>query len=88
MEGDSYGEMVAAYPAYWRGLRDLELGMLMDMRVLGHIWPGQIMGRDPRIEEWATAIAPNVGALQRLLSGLEDQRTLWPQIQAFQESRG
>ena len=54
--------------------------MLMDMRVLGHIWPGQIIGRDPQIEEWAAATAPNVRALQRLLSGLEDQRALWPQI--------
>ena len=55
MEGDHYGDMVAAYPAYWSGLRYLELGILMDMRVLGHIWPGQIIGRDPRIEEWAAA---------------------------------
>ena len=52
MEGDHFGDMVAAYPAYWSGLRYLELGILMDMRVLGHIWPGQIIGRDPRIEEW------------------------------------
>ena len=87
MEGDSYGDMVAAYPAYWSGLRDLELGILMDMRVLGYIWPGQIIGRDPQIEEWAAATTPNVGALQRLLSGLEDQRALWLQIQAFQGSR-
>ena len=60
--------------------------MLMDMRVLGHIWPGQIIGRDPQIEEWAAATAPNVRALQRLLSGLEDQRALWPQIRAFRGS--
>ena len=46
------------------------------------------MGRDPQIEEWTAAIAPNVGALQRLLSGLENQWTLWPQIRAFQESPG
>ena len=58
--------------------------MLMDMRVLGHIWPGQIIGRDPQIEEWAAATAPNMGALQKLLSGLEDQRAVWPQIRAFQ----
>ena len=83
MEGDHYGDMVAAYPAYWSGLRYLELGILMDMRVLGHIWPGQIIGRDPRIEEWAAATAPNVGALQKLLSGLEDQQALWPQIRAY-----
>ena len=51
MEGDSYGDMVAAYLAYWSGLRCLELGILMDMRVLGHIWPGQIIGRNPQIEE-------------------------------------
>ena len=51
MEGDSCGDMVAAYPAYWSGLRCLELGILMDTRVLGHIWPGQIIGRDPQIEE-------------------------------------
>ena len=44
MEGDHYGDMVAAYPAYWSGLR-----------YLGHIWPGQIIGRDPRLEEWAAA---------------------------------
>ena len=86
MEGDPYGDMVAAYQAYWSGLRFLELGMLMDMGVLGHIWPGQIIGRDPQIEEWAAATAPTVRALQRLLSGLEDQRALWLQIRAFQGS--
>ena len=47
LDGDSYGDMVAAYRAYWRGLRCLELVILMDARVLGHIWPGQIIGRDP-----------------------------------------
>ena len=83
MEGDHYGDMVAAYPAYWSGLRYLELGILMDMRVLGHIWLGQIIRRDPQIEEWAAATAPNVGALQKLLSGLEDRRAFWPRIQAF-----
>ena len=41
MEGDAYGDMIAAYPAYWSGLRGLELVILMDGRVLGHIWPGQ-----------------------------------------------
>ena len=84
LDGDSYGDMVAAYPAYWSCLRCLELVILMDARVLGHIWPGQIMGRDPRIEEWAAATAPDVGALQKLLSSLEDQRAVWPQIRAFQ----
>ena len=87
MEGNSYGDMVATYPAYWSGLRCLELGILMDTWVLGRIWPGQIIGRNPQIEEWATVTAPNVGALQRLLSGLQDQRTLWPQIRTFQGSR-
>ena len=51
MEGDAYGDMIAAYPAYWSGLRRLELVILMDARVLGRIWPGQIIGRDPQIEE-------------------------------------
>ena len=51
LDGDSYGDMVAAYPAYWCGLSCLELVILMDAQVLGHIWPGQIMGRDPQIEE-------------------------------------
>ena len=86
MEGDPYWDMVAAYPDYWSGLRYLELGILMDMRVLGHIWPGQIIGRNPQIEEWAAATAPNVGALQKLLSELEDQWALWPRIQAFRGS--
>ena len=86
MEGDSYGDMVAAYPAYWSGLRCLELGILMDRRVLGHIWPGQIIGRDPQIEAWAAATTPNVGALQKLLSRLEDQRAVWLQIRTFQGS--
>ena len=31
------------------------------------------MGRDTQIEEWAAAAAPDVGALQKLLSSLEDQ---------------
>ena len=30
MEGDSYGDMAAAYPAYWSSLRPLELVILMD----------------------------------------------------------
>ena len=51
VEGDSYGNMVAAYSAYWSGLRCLELGILMDTWVLGRIWPGQIIGRNPQIEE-------------------------------------
>ena len=61
MDGDDYGDMIAAYPAYWSGLRRLELVMLMDAQVLGHIWLGQIMGRDPQMEEWAADTAPDVG---------------------------
>ena len=30
MKGDMYGDMVAAYLAYWSGLRRLELVILMD----------------------------------------------------------
>ena len=44
MEGDTYGDMIAAYPAYWSGLRCWELVILMDAWVLGCIWPGQIIG--------------------------------------------
>ena len=40
--------------------------------------------RDPQIEEWAADTTPNVGALQKLLSNLEDQRAVWPQVRAFQ----
>ena len=47
-EGDTYGDMMAAYPAYWSGLRSWELVVLMDARVLGRVWRGQIMGWDPR----------------------------------------
>ena len=83
VEGDTYGDMIAAYPAYWSGLRSWELVILMDGRVLGHIWPGQIMGRNPPIEEWAADTAPDVGALQQLLSNLDDQRALWSQIRTF-----
>ena len=75
-EGDPYGDLMATYPAYWSGLRCLELGILIDMRVLRRIWRGQIIRREPQIEEWAAATAPNLGALQRLLSRLEDQRAL------------
>ena len=35
MEGDAYGDMIAAYPAYWSGLRHLEQVILMDERALG-----------------------------------------------------
>ena len=83
MEGDAYGDLIAAYPAYWSGLRRLELVILMDERVLGHIWPGQIMDRDPQIEEWAADTAPDVGALQKLLSNLDNQRAAWSQVKAF-----
>ena len=90
VEGDTYGDMIAAYPAYWSGLGSWELVILMDARVLGLTWSGQIMGRDPQIEAWAADIVPDVGALQRLLLNLEDQRAVWPQVQAFQRdwSRG
>ena len=30
MEGNVYGDMIAAYPAYWSGLKCLELVILMD----------------------------------------------------------
>ena len=83
MEGDAYGDMIAAYLAYWSGLRRLELVILMDARVLGRIWPGQIMGRDPQIEGWAADTAPDVGALQQLLSNLDNRPAVWSQIQAF-----
>ena len=90
MDGNDYGDLIAAYPAYWSGLRHLELVILMDARVLGHIWPGQILGRDPQIEECAADTAPDMGALQQLLSNLDDQRAVWSQIRAFPEggSRG
>ena len=83
MEGNAYGDMIAAYPAYWSGLRRLELVILMDERVLGRIWTGQIIGRDPQIEEWAADTAPDMGALQQLLSNLDDQQAVWSQIRAF-----
>ena len=63
MDGDDYGDMIAASPAYWSGLQRLELVILMDARVLGRVWPGQIMGWDPQMEEWAADTAPDVGAL-------------------------
>ena len=66
--------MIAAYPAYWSGLRSWELVVLMDARVLGRVWQGQIMGRDPQIEEWAASTAPDVGALQQLLSSVHPGR--------------
>ena len=83
MEGEDYRDMIAAYPAYWSGLRRLELVMLMDAQVLGRVWPGQIMGRDLQMEEWAADTAPDVGALQQLLSNLDDQQAVWSQIRAF-----
>ena len=48
--------------------------ILMDARVLGRIWTGQIVDRDPQIEAWAADTAPDVGALRKLLSTLDDQR--------------
>ena len=83
MDDDAYGDMIAAYPAYWSGLKRLELVILMDARVLGHIWTGQIMGRDPQIEAWAANTAPDVMALQKLLSTLDNQRAVWSQVRAF-----
>ena len=73
MKGDMFRDMVAAYPAYWSGLRQLELVILMDALVLGHIWDGQILHREPRLEAWAVDTAPDVGTLQKLLSALDDQ---------------
>ena len=90
MEGNAYGDIIAAYPAYWSGLRRLELVILMDARVLGRIWMGQIVDRDPQIEAWSTDNAPDVGALQKLLSTLDNQRAEWSQVRTFQwgDSRG
>ena len=73
VEGDAYGDMMATYPAYWSGLKSRELVVVMDARVLGRGWAGQIMGRNPQIEEWAAAISPDVRALQHLLATLDDQ---------------
>ena len=61
VEGNTYGDMMAAYLAYWSGLQSWELVVLMDARVLGRVWSGQIMGRDPQIEEWATDTPPQRG---------------------------
>ena len=41
------------------------------------------MGRNPQIEEWAATVAPDVGALQHLLSTLDDQRAVWSQVLVF-----
>ena len=57
-------------------MRSGELVVLMDAQVLGRVWAGQIMGRDPQIEEWAADAAPDVGALQQLLSTLDDRRAV------------
>ena len=51
LEGNPYRTLQAAYLAFWSGLRDQKLGDLLDMRVWGHPWPRQIMGKDPEIEE-------------------------------------
>ena len=83
VEGDAYGDMMATYPAYWSGLKSRELVVLMDARVLRRGWSGQIMGRNPQIEEWAAAVAHDVGALQHLLSTLDDQRAVWSQVRVF-----
>ena len=85
MKGDMYGDMVAAYPAYWSGLRRLELVILMDALVLGHIWDGQILHWEPRLEAWAVDTAPDVGTLQKLLSALDSQRAVWAQVWAFRQ---
>ena len=58
----------------------------MDARVLGRIWTGQIMDRDPQIEAWAADTAPDVGTLQKLLSTLDNQRAVWSQVRAFRWS--
>ena len=41
VEGDTYGDMVAAYPAYWSGLRRGELRVVIDAIILGCGWDGQ-----------------------------------------------
>ena len=86
IEGDAYGDMMATYPAYWSGLKSRGLVVLMDPRVLGRGWSGQIMGRNPQIEEWAAATAPDVGALQHLLSILDNQRAVWSQVRVLRWS--
>ena len=87
MDGNAYGDMIAAYPAYWSGLNWLELVILMDAWVLGRIWMGQIMGRNLQIEAWAANTAPDVMALQKLLSAIDNQRAVWSQVRAFRWDR-
>ena len=48
MEGEDYRDMIAAYLAYWSGLRRLELVMLMDAQVLGRVWPARSWGGTSR----------------------------------------
>ena len=44
------------------------------------------MGRNPQIEAWAAETAPDVMALQKLLTNLDDQRAVWSQVRAFRWS--
>ena len=86
LEGDPYGTLRAAYPAFWSGLRDQKLGDLLDMLVWGHPWPWQIGGKNPQIEEWAANVAPDLEALQDLLSRMESRQALGKQILALRRN--
>ena len=88
LEGDPYGNLRAAYPAFWSGLRDQGLGDLLDILVWGHPWPRQIVGKNPQIEEWAATVAPDLEALQDLLSRMERQQALGKQIRALRRDKG
>ena len=88
LEGDPYGNLRAAYPAFWSGLRDQGLGDLLDILVWGHPWPRQIVGKSPQIEEWAATVAPDLEALQDLLSRMERQQALGKQIRALRRDKG
>ena len=91
-EGDTYGDMMAAQclPGLLERLEELGAGGLDGCASPGTRLAGPDHGAGLQVEEWAANAAPDVGALQQLLSTLDDQRAVWPQIRVFHwgESRG
>ena len=82
LEGDPYGNLRAAYPAFWSGL--------LDMLVWGHPWPWQIVGKNPPNQGVGCRHRPGLGSIagSTIVARMESQQVLGKQIRAIPCDQG